>query len=622
MQQQALQHQRQQALLQQQQMQQHYQQQQLPQVQQNANVQPVAQNVTVNRPDSTPQPAQKSPFKPSTFNPSNLPAQYNWLSRPVKSVYEMPRVNIYDSPKVQTGSSISSAPINSDLVASQILPVPGPDGSRVPKYPFKNDLRSLMQENKAVIEGVVIRTLGAEDKNNDGIIEHNKNESGTFLNAINRLDEIKNRGINTLHVLPVFEIGQIQKLGEAGSIYAPSDYLKIASELDTPNNGLSVTDEFKIFVNECHKRGIRVMVDLPSCGAIDMTETNPDWFLRDRDGNLKVPGSWHDIRMFDPYVNRDTGELRQSLYDMHKDFVKNLIDIGVDGIRADVARAKPAHFWKPLIEYSHQLDPGFAWLAESYIHEDASPMANIPADRPEELLESGFDSFYGQYHILQNMKDASEVHKYVVDNLNMTHRLPPGKSMIGSFYTHDDRSVMNHGGALYSQFAATLLATLPMVNPYYINGFETGDTRQMDIFNYVKPPGGEEPQLYHFVKNINNIREQYEDVIGLGYYIPLKVKANNNNDQIMAFLRHYNGKTLLVVANKDINARQIGKIELPTLPENQALNDLIPPYGAKSRFAVQKGSVAVDLAPGRVHMFEIDTPNILGNVKEVYRQNV
>jgi glycosidase len=595
---------------------QYSQQQQLLNQQRQPQQQPVYQNTA--KQTVQPQVQQNQPKQTAaTYDSARLPQNFQWLARPVKSAYAMPQVQIYSQTANQTPIAI-----NQDMLASQIKATAGPDGSKVTKFPFKNDLKALMQNNQSVIEAIVIRTFGAKDKDKDGVIEHNQQESGTFLNAINRLDELKSMGINTLHVLPISEVGKINKLGEAGSIYAPADYIKIADELDTPNNGLSVRDEFKIFINECHKRGIRVMVDLPSCGSIDMTETNPDWFLRDREGTLKVPGTWHDIRMFDPYTNRDTGELRQGLYEMHKEFVRNLVDLGVDGIRADVARAKPAHFWKPLIEYSHQLDPEFAWLAESYIHEDASPMANIPADRPAELLNAGFDSFYGQYHILQSMKDAQEVHKYVIDNINMTHGLPKGKSMIGSFYTHDDLSVMNHGGALYAQFAAALVATLPMVNPYYINGFETGDPRQMDIFNYVKAPTGKDPQIFNSVTAINHLREKYVDVIGQGYYIPLQVKSNDKDNQIMAFLRHYNGKTLLVVANKDVNARHIGKIDVPTLPGTQNLQDLAPAYGAKSRLAVQEGSVAVDLAPGRVHIFEIDTPNVLGNVKDVYRQNL
>lgn len=550
------------------------------------------------------------------YDDSKLPANFMWLTKGVKTTTKTVNTN----PFLPQQSQLT---IKKDMytnLATSVKPTVGPDNSRVPKFPFNNDLKDLFKENKSIIKAIVIRTFGAKDKNQNGLIDPQNAESGTFLNAINRLDELKVQGINTLHVLPISEPGEINKLGEAGSLYAPKDYNVIDPHLDTPNNGLSVKDEMKIFVNECHKRGIRVMVDLPSCGSIDM-RNNPkyhDWFLFEKkvhpDGSVtvedKVPATWHDIRMFDPYKNKDTGELKNDFLDYHKQFVDLLVDVGVDGIRADVARAKPEHFWSELIDYSHKKDPGFAWLAESYVHEDASPTQNVPSDRPEVLLRAGFDSYYGQWHILQSMDSATAVNDYITSNIEMTQQLPPGKSMIGSFYTHDDLSVMEHGGPLYGNFAASLLSTLPMVNPYYIDGFETGDPKQLDIFNFVEAPHGKNPELFYNVAKINKTREENAEVIGKGSYIPLNVKSNYNSDQVLSFVRHLNGKTMLVVANKDINARHIAKIDVPTMSGNQPLKDMIPAYGSKSKLLAEDNTLSVDLAPGRVHMFEINTPNI------------
>ena len=88
----------------------------------------------------------------------------------------------------------------------------------------------------------------------------------------------------------------------------------------------------------------------------------------------------------------------------------------------------------------------FAWLAESYTYECASPMVNMPYDRPEDLLKAGFDEYYGQYHIFHDWRNCSDFNDYVKLNLDLSHRLPAGKSVIGSFLTHDDSSSMIHGG--------------------------------------------------------------------------------------------------------------------------------------------------------------------------------
>ena len=79
-------------------------------------------------------------------------------------------------------------------------------------------LREMFQNNRAVIYSLNMRTFNADDKNGNGIIEFSQGEvSGSFINAIERLDEIKSLGINTLHVLPITPVGKIKALGTAGS---------------------------------------------------------------------------------------------------------------------------------------------------------------------------------------------------------------------------------------------------------------------------------------------------------------------------------------------------------------------------------------------------------------------
>ena len=75
--------------------------------------------------------------------------------------------------------------------------------------------------NNAIIYEINLRTFGAQDVNKDGIIEPEEGEeSGNFLNAISRLDELKSYGINTIHVMPIMALGKTKALGTAGSLYA------------------------------------------------------------------------------------------------------------------------------------------------------------------------------------------------------------------------------------------------------------------------------------------------------------------------------------------------------------------------------------------------------------------
>ncbi len=550
----------------------------------------------------------------------------------------------------QTAQTVQVQTLGSNILEQflqnrALIAVPSVNIKENPNVEYKNNLRTKFQNNDAKIMGVIIRSLGAKDNTGNQLLRKG-DIRGNFNNAIERLDEMKNLGINTLHVLPVNPPGKKNAIGTAGSVYAPADLLKIDPALDDPNDPRTVKEEFKNFINECHKRGISVMLDLPSCASYDLFLERPELMAFDKDGTPKTPGGWADIRMFNPWKDESKRELNPDLLQYHKDFVDMCLDLGVDGIRSDVARTKPTEFWDILVKYSREKDPEFAWLAESYTYEDASPQLNMNYDRPEDSLRAGFDSFYGQYHNFHEWLKAEDLVNYVRENIEMSDKLDAGKSLIGSFGTHDDISIMNHGGVTYSNLVSGLQATLPMLNPYYFDGYQTGDDYiydfenehdqesdtdsdectvhhgRPDIFNYSRPLIGKHPEIGDFMKNTLDIRSnpKYHDILTKGSFIPLK--TNNKDDQIIAFARHYNGKTLVVIANRDVNAVQSGNVFIPGLNQNQQLTNLFNSYGEDSTIQADEGKFNVDLGPGRIHLFEVDTPDIENSGLEVLKQKL
>lgn len=534
------------------------------------------------------------------------------------------------------------------------------------QQPYKNNLRTMIQNNESVMMAIVPRTFTAKDLNGDDIVMLKKGEkNGTFLSAIERLDELKNDGINTIHILPIHPMGKKNAQGTAGSLYAPEKFvnddghLAIDPMLIDKNDPRTPDEQFKALIDECHKRNIKVMLDLPSCASVDMFEAEPELMAYGRNGEEKTPQGWTDIRMFEPWADEAERTLNPALMEMHKQFVDSCIDLGLDGIRADVARAKPTEFWDELISYSHKKDPEFAWLAESYTYECASPMINMPYDRPEDLLNAGFDEYYGQYHIFHDWKNASEFNDYIKFNLDLSHKLPAGKSVIGSFLTHDDSSSMIHGGENFCKLTTILQSTIPMCNPYYIDGFQTGDyydyqyrnkdnvetwTTKADpktgeqvpkydmnehryrlaLFNISRQPGGDCPDIERVMKGAMEMRAKNLDVLAdrNSSFIELD-KREDKNDQIITYARHNNGRTILVVANKNPNRNVSGIIEIPGLKADQKLVNMVPEYGEKSEFQVNSNEMKVNLAPADAYVFEIDTPNIEEDRKgNVYKQKV
>ena len=514
--------------------------------------------------------------------------------------------------------------------------------AKVENKQYHNNLREMIRNNQSVMLAIVPRIFNAKDLNGDDRISIKSGEQvGTFLNAIDRLDELKNDGINTIHILPIHPTGKKNAMGTAGSLYSPLKFIEdngdlaIDPMLIDKNDPRTPNEQFKAFIDECHKRDIKVMLDLPSCASVELFEAEPELMAFGRNGEDKTPQGWEDIRMFEPWADETNRDLNPALYEMHRQYVDACIDLGIDGIRADVARAKPTEFWDKLISYSHTKDPQFGWLAESYTYECASPMINMPFDRPEDLLKAGFDEYYGQYHIFHDWRGATEFIDYIKSNLDMSHRLPTGKSVIGSFLTHDDVSSMLHGGENFCKLTTVLQATMPMCNPYFVDGFQTGDyydykyrntidpeTRtdrpesnehrfHLAIFNLARKPGGNHPDIERVIQGCTKMRSENLDVLADRHssFIELD-KREDKNDQIITFARHNKGRTILVVANKNPNRNVTGIIEIPGLKKDQKLVNMVPEYGEKSEFQTAENELKVNLAPADAYVFEIDTPNI------------
>lgn len=454
----------------------------------------------------------------------------------------------------------------------------------------KTDLRELFQNNKAVIYALNLRSFNADDKNGNGIIEFDKGEtSGNFINAIDRLDEIKNLGINTIHLLPITPVGKIKALGTAGSLYAMSEFGALNLQLVDSNSNLSPIEQAKKFVEECHKRNIRVIVDLPSCGSYDLYINRPDLFVQSDDGSPYIPADWADVRLFN--VPDDVTLFSSDIFILHKIFVNYMINIGVDGIRADVATIKPFIFWKELIKYARSKKDGFLFLAE------ASESWTQPAcDKAyftdyKKLLESGFDGYYGNYFELKNWNKMDDLKVSVENHQKLFKKFQHKKSVIGSFETHDEISPLLIGGEGYSKIIIWLNATLPL-NPYYVDGFLQADDYtydyankkaaetytddefyyvhrgQIDIFNFSRKPSGDSDNLEQEQKLAMELRNNYIDVITKGKFVPLQ----SDNQNIFAYERKLNKKSVFVIVNRNLINTENVKIKLNNINKKSKIN--------------------------------------------------
>ena len=176
-----------------------------------------------------------------------------------------------------------------------------------------------------------------KDSNGDGM--------GDIRGIIEKLDYLKDLGINCVWLSPVYE----SPMDDNG--YDISDYKKIHEMFGS-------MEDFKEMLDEMHKRGIRLIMDLVANHTSDehpwfleskKSEDNPyrDYYIwRKKKNNWSGffgEGAWEYDSTTDSYylhlfgkkqpdVNWENPKVREA----YKDIIKFYLDMGVDGFRCDV----------------------------------------------------------------------------------------------------------------------------------------------------------------------------------------------------------------------------------------------------------------------------------------------
>jgi glycosidase len=203
-------------------------------------------------------------------------------------------------------------------------------------------------------------------------------EEGTFAAAEALLPEIKESGVDIIWIMPIQQIGVLERKGTLGSYYAITDYCKFNPEFGT-------RADFEHFLAKAHELGLKVILDwVANHTAPDSEWTKNDgWHYRDSLGNLMVQYDWTDISK----LNYDNQDMRAAM----KQAMHWWMDtIGIDGFRCDVAGEVPTDFWNDVMAEIRAKHPDMFTLAEDEAE-------------AQDLTESAFDMYYGwELHHLMN----------------------------------------------------------------------------------------------------------------------------------------------------------------------------------------------------------------------------
>jgi glycosidase len=361
-------------------------------------------------------------------------------------------------------------------------------------------------------------------------------QEGTFLAAETHLPRLKALGVDILWLMPVWEIGAVNRKGSLGSPYAIRDYYKINPEFGTQ-------DDFKHFVTAAHEQGMYVILDwVANHTAWDsvLVEQHPEWYARDWKGDF-IPTPWEDWEdIID--LDYDQEEVRRYMTEALKYWVR---EADIDGYRCDVAGFVPTEFWNNARKELDAIKPVFM-LAEwenRDLHAEAFDMTYAWSwhDRMRSIAagKSNAQSLFGFY--------AHNEKSFPRDGYRMM------------FVTNHDKNAWD--GTDYELFGDALEAVMVFTvvsegMPLIYNGQEAGNPRRLAFFEKDPIEWREHPQgeLY---KKLIQLKKGNTALWNGSWGARMVRVANSLPEHVFSFARQNEQDKVFAVFNFSPQAQQI-----------------------------------------------------------------
>ena len=366
---------------------------------------------------------------------------------------------------------------------------------------------------------------------------------GTFAAATERLEFLKDLGVDIIWCMPIYPIGELNRKGTMGSYYAISDYCAVNPEFGT-------MEDFEAFLTKAHELGLKVVLDWVANHTSPDAKwiVNKDWHMRDSLGNTVVQYDWYDIARLD-YNNQD----------MRKEMTKSIrfwLEKGVDGFRCDVAGEVPTDYWRAAWGELRKDFPEMYLLAE--------------AEKPELHIDA-FDASYAWefHHILNSIAKGGSLE---IKNVAGDGEIASSSKSVADLKEYIARDAKNHpehafrlmftsnhdenswNGTEFERMGeavkamALLTYTLPQGQPLIYTGQEYGYNHRFEFFEKDPMPVMEPNEWTAFYKELNTFRHA-NSALQAGERGGKIVYLENMPESVLGFSREVEGNKVTVIVN-------------------------------------------------------------------------
>ena len=436
--------------------------------------------------------------------------------------------------------------------------------------------RSRLPDPEGLVGGRTIHTDWNESPeflpNSYGEIRNRDFFGGDFQGVIDKLDYLKDLGVDTLYFNPIFEAAENHRYGTA-------DYSRVDPMLGT-------NEDFSRLCSEAHSRGMRVMLDgvfnhtgfvsryfngdgfYPEVGAYQSQESPYRAWFSFTQWPQKYDSWWGIYSL--PAVNENDPSYREFIFGGEDSVVRRWLRAGADGWRLDVADELPDDFVHGIHAAARAEKPDAVLIGE--VWEDGSTKIAYGARRKHILgghcdglmnypLRSAILTYFtggGGEGFVESMETIRENYPpfafYSAMNSLDTHDTPRLLTLLGAGGEYRDQSKewrsqfrlsqrQRTRGRQLLKAAALLLFCFPG-SPTVYYGDEAGMEGFEDPFNRQTYPWGREDQdLLAWYRALGQLRKTHPALRrgGIRYVL--------GKGPLLAFLRETEEERLLCVFN-------------------------------------------------------------------------
>ena len=387
---------------------------------------------------------------------------------------------------------------------------------------------------------------------------------GTFADCIRLLPRIAAMGFDIVYFPPIHPIGVTNRKGKNNATKAEKGDPGSPWAVGAAEGGhkavhpdLGTLDDFRIFVEEAKRLGLRVALDIAFQCSPDHPHVreHPGWFRWRPDGSVQFaenpPKKYEDIIPFDFEC-----EEWESLWEELKSVFLYWVEQGVTIFRVDNPHTKPFHFWEWVIAEVRKSRPEAIFLSEAFT-------------RPKvmyRLAKLGFSQSY-TYFSWRNTKPELEQYIRELSGPELREYFRP------NFWPNTPDILpefLQFGGkpAFFIRFvlAATLSSSYGVYGPPYdlfINEAIPGKEEYLDSEKYeVRCWDWDDPRnMRDLIARVNAIRR---------HNAALQTTWNTrfcetDNDNIICYLKSTADRTnmLLIAVSLDPFGSQSGRFRIP-----------------------------------------------------------